>query len=210
MTAVINWLIDWQAHWLTGWHSDLLIDWLISWLTDWLVAGLLTDLPTALLTNLLTNTIDWLDWLVQLLTDCVTDRLLDWLASSLTNWLEWLTDVLRFMLRKDINFNACLHDVNQDYCDCWSLWKWLMFHFRSDLCSRFVKGDFNSQDFELIFSTVHVSAVYIALQSSYWVNLINWICSACLKYNWCTVSSAFSGHTWPNLTQIQNCKIIHI
>ena len=203
MTAVINWLIDWQADILTCWLTDELADWLIDWrLACWLTYWLLC-LPTywpILLT----------DWLVQLLTACVTDRLLDWLASSLTNWLEWLTDVLRFMLRKDINFNACLHDVNQDYCDCWSLWKWLMFHFRSDLCSRFVKGDFNSQDFELIFSTVHVSAVYIALQSSYWVNLINWISSACLKYNWCTVSSAFSGHTWPNLTQIQNCKIIHI
>ena len=35
--------------------------------------------------------------------------------------------------------------------------------------------------FELIFSTVHVSAVYIALQSSYWVNQINWTCAACLK-----------------------------
>ena len=44
-----------------------------------------------------------------------------------------------------------------------------------------IRQDFNSQDFELIFSTVHVSAVYIALQSSYWVNQINWTCAACLK-----------------------------
>ena len=85
----------WLADWLTNWLADWLIDW---WLTCWLPYWLLC-LPTywpILLT----------DWLVQLLTDGVTDRLLDWLASSLTNWLEWLTDILRFMLRKGINFNA--------------------------------------------------------------------------------------------------------
>ena len=27
---------------------------------------------------------------------------------------------------------------------------------------------------------------------------------ACLKQDWCRVSSAFSGHAWPNLRQIQN------
>ena len=92
--SITWWQTDWQADWLTGWHSDLLIDWLIGWLTYWLLC-----LPTywpILLT----------DWLVQLLTDGVTDRLLDLLASSLTNWPEWLTDILRFMLRKGINFNA--------------------------------------------------------------------------------------------------------
>ena len=71
---------------------------LIPWLTDWLMADLLTDFLTSLLTNLLTN---WLaDWLT------VADRLLDFLVSSLTNWLDWLADILRFMLRKGINFNA--------------------------------------------------------------------------------------------------------
>ena len=85
----------WLADWLTNWLADWLIDW---WLTCWLPYWLLC-LPTywpILLT----------DWLVQLLTDGVTDRLLDLLASSLTNWPEWLTDILRFMLRKGINFNA--------------------------------------------------------------------------------------------------------
>ena len=71
-------------------HLFWLIDWwLTCWLTYWLLR-LLTYWP-----------IDWLtDWLT------VADRLLDFLASSSTNWLDWPADILRFMLRKGINFVA--------------------------------------------------------------------------------------------------------
>ena len=69
-----------------------------SFLTYWLVADLLTNLLTSPLTNW---PIDWLtDWLT------VADRLLDFLASSSTNLLDWPADILRFMLRKGINFVA--------------------------------------------------------------------------------------------------------
>ena len=72
------------------------------WLTDWLTGGWLadwlTDFSAYQLTDQLTG---WLtDWLT------VADKLLDFLGSSLTNWLDWLTDILRFMLRKGINFNT--------------------------------------------------------------------------------------------------------
>ena len=92
-----------MTDWLTGWHSDLLIDWLIGWLTYWLGADLLTDLLTSLLTKL-TDQYYWLtDWFNYWLTVWLIDGLTDWLAHY---WLEWLTEVLRFMLRKGINFNA--------------------------------------------------------------------------------------------------------
>ena len=72
---------------------------LIRWLLDWLVAASLTDLLTSLLTSLPTN---WLaDWFNYWLTDWLTDWL--WLLGFLTNWLA---DILRFMLRKGINYNA--------------------------------------------------------------------------------------------------------
>ena len=67
-----------------------------------------------------------MDWLT------VTDWLIAWLA----HWLIASTGLFthgRFMLRKEINFNA-LHDMNQKYWDCW--WKWLISHFRSDVSSR--------------------------------------------------------------------------
>ena len=38
------------------------------------------------------------------------------------------------------------------------------------------------------------------------MNQINWSCAACLKQDGRTVSSTFSGDTWLNLTQIQNCS----
>ena len=82
-------LTKWRQQWLKiVLHLFWLIDWwLTCWLTYWLLR-LLTYWP-----------IDWLtDWLT------VADRLLDFLASSLTNWLNWPADILRFMLRKGINF----------------------------------------------------------------------------------------------------------
>ena len=95
-TVVLHRKLSVIVFWLTFTQLQL-----IRWLTDWLVADLLTDLLTSLLTNLLTNIIDWLtDWLT------VAERLLDFLVSSLTNWLDWLADILRFMLRKGINYNA--------------------------------------------------------------------------------------------------------
>ena len=40
------------------------------------------------------------------------------------------------------------------------------------------------------------------------MNQINF--AACLKKDRRTVSSAFSGHTWPNFTQIQNCFKLNV
>ena len=138
-----NWLTcqltDWLAYWLAEGLSDgltelrtcWLANWLISWLADWL-ADLLTDLQTYLLINLLTN------WLAELLNYWLTDWLTvtDWLIDWLAHWLIGFTGLFtywRFMLRKENNFNA-LHDTNQNYWDCW--WKWLIFHFRSNVSSR--------------------------------------------------------------------------
>ena len=84
-------LTKWRGQWLKiVLHLFWLIDWwLTCWLTYWLLR-LLTYWP-----------IDWLtDWLT------VADRLLDFLASSSTNWLDWPADILRFMLRKGVNFIA--------------------------------------------------------------------------------------------------------
>ena len=86
-------LTKWRQQWLKiVLHLFWLIDW---WLTCWLTYWLL---------RLLTYWVRPIDWLTDWLT--VADRLLDFLASSLTNWLDWLADILRFMLRKGINFNA--------------------------------------------------------------------------------------------------------
>ena len=120
-----DWLAYWLAEVLTDWLAELLTcwlsNWLIGWLADWL-ADLLTDLQTYLLTNLLNY---WLTvWLI--------DWLIAWLAHRLIGFTGLFT-YWTFMLRKEINFNV-LHDMNQNYWDCW--WKWLIFHFRSNVSSR--------------------------------------------------------------------------
>ena len=149
-------LSDWLAELLTCWLSN----WLIGGLADWL-ADLLTDLQTYLLTNLLTNWLaDLLNywptvWLIDWLTD--SHRLIDCLAGSLTNGLWVAGWQLRFMLRKEINFNA-LHDMNQNYWDCW--WKWLIF-ISDQMCPADVTRLQQPLDLEVIFSAIN--AVYIAL-----------------------------------------------
>ena len=116
--SLIDWLTDWPAHLLTdrctcnNWPVDWLTDVLTYWLTDCLTA-ILTDLLTDLIINLQANWLaDWPNkWLaVLLIIRWLTDshRLIDCLAGSLTNWLDWLADVLRFILRKEMNFNVLM------------------------------------------------------------------------------------------------------
>ena len=100
-------LTKWRQQWLKiVLHLFWLIDWwLTCWLTYWLLR-LLTNWP-----------IDWLtDWLT------VADRLLDFLASSSTNWLDWSADILRFMLRKGINFNAFTMWIKITAIAYWNDW----------------------------------------------------------------------------------------
>ena len=76
-------------------------------------------------------------------------RYCDEYCSSLTNWLDWLANVLRFILRKGIN-------LMPSWCES-RLLRLLMKMTDFSFQIRFVQQmcqDFDSQDFEFIFSTV--------------------------------------------------------
>ena len=76
-------------------------------------------------------------------------KICDEYCSSLTYWLDWLANVLRFILRKGIN-------LMHSWCES-RLLQLLMKMTDFSFQIRFVQQmcqDFNSQDFELILSTV--------------------------------------------------------
>ena len=173
-------LTKWRQQWLKiVLHLFWLIDWwLTCWLTYWLLR-LLTYWP-----------IDWLT---------VADRLLDFLASSSTNWLNWPADILlRFMLRKGINFIAFM--------------MWIKITMIAD-----------QNDWFFISDQICPADVSRRQQAGFWAYLQYYkccidcfvtqllsepakLCSLFKVRYTCrrTVSSIFTVHTWPNLTQIQN------
>ena len=167
MTGLLctDWLSYWVCDWLTCWLTNL-----ISWLTDWL-ADLLTDLP-----------MNWLaDWLNYLLT--VWQK--DWLTDS--SWLivEWVIDLTGFltywnkfsMLRKEINLLPSIIWIKTTDC----LWKWLIFHFRSDLSSGCLSR---------------------LQQPGFWAHLQYCkCCSFCLVFQCDLIIAFYSGHNCLLVTQ---------
>ena len=76
-------------------------------------------------------------------------KICDEYCSLLTNWLDWLANILRFMLRKGINFNAFMMWIKITAVADENDWFSFQIRFVQQMCQ-----DFNSQDFKLIFSTV--------------------------------------------------------
>ena len=125
-----GWLTDWLTDFsvyqltnqLTGWLVQSLTRWLTDWLTDCVAGRLLDLLATLLITNRWNKTrFSWIFWKISYIHSshlCSHSNVplsfpnvephVFWYCSSLTNWLDWLANVLRFMLTKDINFDAFL------------------------------------------------------------------------------------------------------
>ena len=162
-------------------HLFWLIDWwLTCWLTYWLLR-LLTYWP-----------IDWLtDWLT------AADRLLDFLDSSSTNWLDWPADILRFMLRKGINFNAFTMWIKITAIAYWNDWFFISDQICPEDASRCQQPGF--------WAYLQYCKCCIDCFLTQLLNEPAKLCSLFKVLDRRTVSWAFSGHTWPNLTQIQNC-----
>ena len=189
----LRWLSIFQVNFtlLTKWRQQSTKDCFTSFLTDWLVADLLTNLLTSPLTNLLTN---WLaDWLADWLT--VADRLLDFLASSSTNWLDWSADILRFMLRKGINFNAFTMGIKITAIAYWNDWFFISDQICPEDASRCQQPGF--------WAYLQYCKCCIDCFLTQLLNEPDKLCSLFKVLDRRTVSWAFSGHTWPNLTQIQ-------
>ena len=176
-------LTKWQQQWLkTVLHLFWLIDWwLTCWLTYWLLR-LLTYWP-----------IDWLnDWLT------VADRLLDFLARSSNNWLDWSADILIFMLRKGINFNAFTMWIKITAIAYWNDWFFISDQICPEDASRCQQPGFCKAYLQYCKCCIDCFLTQVLNEPAK-------LCSLFKVLDRRTVSWAFSGHTWPNLTQIQNC-----
>ena len=176
-------LTKWRQQWLKiVLHLFWLIDWwLTCWLTYWLLR-LLTYWP-----------IDWLtDWLT------VADRLLDFLARSSNNWLDWSADILIFMLRKGINFNAFTMWIKITAIAYWNDWFFISDQICPEDASRCQQPGFCKAYLQYCKCCIDCFLTQVLNEPAK-------LCSLFKVLDRRTVSWAFSGHTWPNLTQIQNC-----
>ena len=123
--------------------------------------------------------------------------LLDFLASSSTNWLDWPADILRFMLRKGINFNAFTMWIKITAIAYWNDWFFISDQICPEDASRCQQPGF--------WAYLQYCKCCIDCFLTQLLNEPAKLCSLFKVLDRRTVSWAFSGHTWPNLTQIQNC-----
>ena len=123
--------------------------------------------------------------------------LLDFLASSSTNWLDWSADILRFMLRKGINFNAFTMWIKITAIAYWNDWFFISDQICPEDASRCQQPGF--------WAYLQYCKCCIDCFLTQLLNEPAKLCSLFKVLDRRTVSWAFSGHTWPNLTQIQNC-----